>query len=156
MSLCSSASGCACPNDWNGPLTVNHILNLLLDLKRTLAIASSWVILIVVVRESVPAPDGYLLNCLNAALPALLDCCEQLLVVVEGSNSDRDSIRIAFRTTRRTRRADPRPVWYGLPRSSRTLRCSRNSNRSKSLEEPRHGRRAWRHHPLVDRPSRYS
>jgi len=55
----------------------------------------------VVVRESVPAPANYFLNCLQATLPAILDCCD-LLVVVEGSASDRQPIRAAFETTRRT------------------------------------------------------
>jgi hypothetical protein len=109
MSFCASASRCACLNDWDGPLTVNHILNLLLDLKRTLAGANSRVILIIVFRESVPTPDDYLLDCLQGALPALLNCCEQLLVVVEGTTADRDSIRIAFQTTRRT------PIKQTLP-----------------------------------------
>jgi hypothetical protein len=102
MSFCSSASACACLNDWDRPLTVSDILSLLLDLKRTLTIASSRVILILVVRESVPPPDDYLLNCLQASLPAILDCCERLLIVVEGSSSDRRPIRAAFQTTRRT------------------------------------------------------
>ena len=110
MSFSSSASGCACLNDWDRQLTVNHILNLLLDLKRALTVAGSPVILILVVRESVPAPEDYLINCLRATLPALLDCCEQLLIVVEGSASDRTPIRAAFQTTRRTaaRQTPPR------------------------------------------------
>jgi hypothetical protein len=102
MSFCSSASGHACLNDWDRPLAVSHILNLLLDLKRALAAASGPVILILVVRESVPVPAHYFLNCLQATLPAILDCCEQLLVVVEGAASDRAPIRAAFKTTRRT------------------------------------------------------
>jgi hypothetical protein len=81
---------------------VSHILNLLLDLKRALGAASGPVILILVVRQSVPAPAHYFLNCLQATLPAILDCCEQFLVVVEGSASDRAPIRAAFQTTRRT------------------------------------------------------
>ncbi|MEO7038044.1 MAG: hypothetical protein ABI335_29805 [Polyangiaceae bacterium] len=102
MSFCSSASGYACLSDWDRSLAVSHILNLLLDLKRALAAANGPVILILVVRESVPAPADYFLNCLQATLPAILDCCEQLLVVVEGSASDRAQIRAAFQTTRRT------------------------------------------------------
>jgi hypothetical protein len=50
----------------------------------------------------VPTPTNYLLNCLQATLPAILDCCEQLLVVVEGSAGDRAPIHAAFQTTRRT------------------------------------------------------
>ena len=102
MSFCSSASGCACLNDWDQPLAVNQIVDLLLDVKRAATISGTPVILILVIRESMPAPGSYLLSCLRAALPALLDCCEQLLVVVEGSTSDRTLIRGAFQTTRRT------------------------------------------------------
>jgi hypothetical protein len=102
MSFYASASGGACLNDWDRPLDVNQVLNLLLDVKRTLAVAGGRVLLIVVVRESVPSPDPDLLYCLQAALPAILDCCEQLLIVVEGSTSDHDPIRAAFKTTRRT------------------------------------------------------
>jgi hypothetical protein len=102
MSFCSSASGYACLNDWDQALAVKHILNLLLDLKRAVAAANGAVILILVVRESVPTPASYFLNCLQATIPAILDCCEQLLVVVEGSASDRAPIRAAFKTTRRT------------------------------------------------------
>lgn len=104
MSFCSSAAGYACLNDWHFPLAVSHILTLLLDLKRALTVAGGPVLLILVVRESVPAPADYFLRCLQATLPAILDCCEQLLIVVEGSTSDRAPIRAAFQTTRRTAR----------------------------------------------------
>jgi len=110
MNFYSSKSGCACLNDWDRPLTINHIVNLLLDLRRPLIGANSRVIVVLVVRESVPVPDDDWLNCLQASLPAILDCCEHLLVVIEGSMMDRAPIRTAFRTTRRTstKRTPPR------------------------------------------------
>jgi len=110
MSFYSSESGRACLNDWDRPLTINHIVNLLLDLRRPLSGASIRVIAVIVVRESVPTPDDDWLNCLQASLPAILDCCEHLLVVIEGETSDRSSIRTALRTTRRTatKRTPPR------------------------------------------------
>ena len=101
MGFYVSASGCACLSDWDRRFSVDDILNLLLDLKRTLRVAGSPAILLVIVREFVPSPDGSLLNCLQATLPAILDCCERLIVAVEGSNSDRTPIRAAFQTTRR-------------------------------------------------------
>jgi len=110
MSFYSSESGRACLNDWDRPLTINHIVNLLLDLRRPRSGAGIRVIAVIVVRESVPAPDNDWLSCLQASLPAILDCCEHLLVVIEGSTSDREAIRTAFRTTRRTstKRTPPR------------------------------------------------
>jgi len=109
MSFYASESGCACLNDWNRPPTISHIVNLLLDLKRPRNTAGTRVIAVIIVREFVPAPDDDWLNCLQASLPAILNSCEHLLVVVEGSTSDRAPIRTAFRTTRRsTKQSRPR------------------------------------------------
>ena len=111
MSFISSASGRACFNDWDRPLAVSDILSLLLALKQAVAIAGSPVILIVAVRESVPAPATFLLNCIRGSLPAILDCCEQLALVIEGAGTEHDSLRAAFHTARRqepTRRAQPK------------------------------------------------
>lgn len=97
-----SASGRACLNNWAQPLTVSDILNLLLDLKRAVAIAGDPVILLAVIRESVPAPANFLINCLQATVPAILDCCDELVIVVEGVDIDRAPLRNAFATNRRT------------------------------------------------------
>ena len=109
MRFISSASGRACLNDWDRPLTVSDILNLLLALKQAVVTAGSPVILIVAVRESVPAPPTFLLDCLRGTLPAVLDCCEQLALVIEGTGTARDSLRAAFHAPRQepTRRARP-------------------------------------------------
>jgi hypothetical protein len=109
-SFLSSASGRACLNDWAQPLTVSDILSLLLDLKRAVAIAGAPVILLAVIRQSVPAPANFLINCLQATVPAILDCCEELVIVVEGADLDRAPLRNAFVTDRRTatKRTPPR------------------------------------------------
>jgi hypothetical protein len=100
MSFCSSASGRACLNEWDGPLAVNDILTFLLALKQASATAGCPVILIVVVRETVPVPANYLLTCIQGTLPAILDCCEQLVLVVEGASVERAPFRAAFQVAR--------------------------------------------------------
>jgi hypothetical protein len=114
MPFFSSASGRACLNDWDRPLTVDDILTLLLALKRAVAIAGSPVILIVVVRESVPVPANFLLTCIEGTLPALLDCCEQLLVVVEGTSFERALLRKAFQGSRSATRRAPALIFDSL------------------------------------------
>jgi hypothetical protein len=100
MRFVTSVSGRACLSDWDHPLAVSDILNLLLSLKQAVAAAGDHVILLLVLREAVPTPAGFLLSCLQGTLPAILDCCEHL--VVEGASADRSSLRAAFQTTRRT------------------------------------------------------
>ena len=102
MRFCISASGRACLNDWERPLAVADVLNLLLALKRAHARAGVPVIFILVIRDTIPAPGSFLINCLQATVPAILDCCEHLIVVIEGSAPDRALLRNAFKTTRRT------------------------------------------------------
>ena len=98
MSFVLSASGRACLNDWDKPLSVSHLLTLLADLKRALAVASSPVILIIVVRAAVPAPTNDLLTCIRATLPAILAYCEELAVVVEGTSADHALFRASFQS----------------------------------------------------------
>lgn len=100
MSFCSSASGRACLNEWDRPLAVTDILDFLFALKRAVASAKAPIVLIVVVRERVPVPPNFLLTCIQSALPAILDCCELLLLVVEGAGVERASLRSAFRLPR--------------------------------------------------------
>ena len=109
VSFLTSASGRACLSTWAEPLAVSDILNLLLELKRTLAIAGAPAVFLVVIRQTVPIPANFLLNCLQATLPAILDCCEELVIVVEGTSIDRAPFRNAFLTTRRsaTQRTPP-------------------------------------------------
>lgn len=109
MTFISSASARACLNEWDRPLAVNDVLNLLLALKRAVAANGSPVVLILVVRESVPVPANFLLTCIQGTLPAILDCCEQLVVAVEGASAARAALRTAFQPTRSatTRRAPP-------------------------------------------------
>lgn len=100
MSFCSSASGRACLLDWSRPLAVDDFLTLLLELKRVRALAGKPLILIVVVRKEVPAPAHHLLTCLQATLPPILDCCQELIVAVEGVGADRHPLRVAFQNAR--------------------------------------------------------
>jgi hypothetical protein len=110
MTFVSSVSGRACLNDWGHPLAVNDILNLLLSLKQAVATAGDHVILMLVLRETIPVPAGFLLKCIQGTLPAILDCCAHLVIVVEGLGSDRALLRAAFETTRQTptKRTPPR------------------------------------------------
>ena len=96
----ASTSGRACLAEWDRSLAVSDILSLLRDLKAALAVAGNRVILIVVVRQDVPAPGNYLVRCLEATLPAILDGCQELIVAIEGNRSDRASLRAAFQARR--------------------------------------------------------
>ena len=98
MSFISSASGRACLSDWDKPLSVSDLLTLLFDLKRTLAVAGSPMILIIVIRKAVPVPANYLLTCIRSTLPAILACCEELAVAVEGTSTAHTSIRASFQS----------------------------------------------------------
>lgn len=100
MRFCSSASGRACLLEWDRPLAVDDFLTLLLDLKRGRALAGKPLILVLVVRKQVPVPANYLLTCLQATLPAILDCCQELVVAIEGAGVDRSSLRAAFQNNR--------------------------------------------------------
>ena len=102
MTFISSTMARACLNDWDRSLTVNDILDLLLALKRAVVTAGSRVVLIVAVRETVPIPQHFLLTCIQGALPAILDCCERLVLVVEGAGIERLAFRTAFQVSRAT------------------------------------------------------
>ena len=104
MRFFSSTSGRACLSDWDQPLSVDGVLSLLLAIKRAAATAGTPVILLVLVREAAPVPTGFLLNCLQGTLPAILDCCEQLALVVEGTGSERVAFGAALWTTARSAR----------------------------------------------------
>ena len=110
MSFTASTSGRACMSGWDRPPAVADLLDMLLALKRTAAKAGGPVIFILFFPEAVAAPAGFLLNCLQGILPALLDCCEHLALVVEGTGTARDSLRAVFRTADHgsTKRAQPR------------------------------------------------
>lgn len=112
MTFISSASARACLNEWDRPLAVNDVLNLLLALKRAAAAAGGPVILIMVVRESVPVPANFLLTCIQGTLPAILDCCEQLVIVVEGASAARVAFRAAFEPGRATATRRARPLVF--------------------------------------------
>jgi hypothetical protein len=98
MSFVSSASGRACLSDWGKPLSVSDLLTLLADLKRTLAVAGSPVILIVVVREAVPVPANDMLACIRATLPAIRAHCEELVVAIEGTSAEHPLFRASFQS----------------------------------------------------------
>ena len=112
MSFVSSISSRACLNDWDCALAANDILSLLLALKRAMATAESPVILLLVVRETVPVPANFLLNCLEGTLPAILNCCEQLVIAVEGSGADRSALRATFQTERQAGRRRARTAIF--------------------------------------------
>jgi len=96
MTFVSSASGRACLSDWDKPVSVSDLLTLLFDLRRTLAVAGSPIILIIVIREAVPVPANYLLTCIRSTLPAILACCEELAVAVEGTRTELTLFRASF------------------------------------------------------------
>ena len=100
MNFISSASGRACLSEWDRPVAVSDILQLLLAVKRAFAITGSPVILLIVVREAVPTPANFLLTCLRGTLPAILHCCEQIVIVIEGAGAERALLRSAFQPTR--------------------------------------------------------
>jgi hypothetical protein len=110
MSFVASASGRACLADWDSAISVNDVLTLLFALKRAVGASGSPTILLVVVREVVPVPGQFLLNCLRGALPALLDSCEQIAFVVEGASAERATLRAAFQPLRQasSKRLQPR------------------------------------------------
>ena len=110
MGFISSSSGKACLNDWPHPLAVKDILELLLNLKRAVAAAGDHVILMLLIREVVPIPDAFLIKCIQGSLPAILGCCEHLVVVIEGNALERAPLKAAFDTDRRTasKRTPPR------------------------------------------------
>lgn len=112
MSFCSSASGRACLNDWDRPLSVQDILNFLLALRRAAVTAGGSVVLIMVVRESMPVPANFLLTCIQGTLPAILDCCEQFLLVVEGADSARSRLHAAFQPPRQSATRRPQVQFY--------------------------------------------
>jgi hypothetical protein len=94
----ASTSGRACLIEWETSLAVSDIVSLLGHVKAAAATARARVILIVAVRKDVPRPGGYVVRCLEATLPAILDGCQELVVALEGNESDRASLRGAFQT----------------------------------------------------------
>ncbi|HWZ91860.1 MAG TPA: hypothetical protein VNW92_23515, partial [Polyangiaceae bacterium] len=48
----------------------------------------------------VPVPADYLLSCLQSTLPAILNCCEELVVALEGASAERVQFRAAFQSPR--------------------------------------------------------
>jgi len=95
MTFVTSDSGYACLNDWQRPLGVNDVLTLLLDLRTASENFRKPVLLLVRISESVPLPTHFVLSSIRGTVPALLRCCTELVVVVEGG-SERAALRAAF------------------------------------------------------------
>jgi hypothetical protein len=98
MSFVSSASGRACLNVWDKSLSVSELFTLLADLKRTLAVAGGPAILIIVIREAVPAPADDMLRCMRATLPAIRAYCEELVFAVEGTSAEHALLRASLQS----------------------------------------------------------
>jgi hypothetical protein len=114
MDLVCSVSGRACLCDWNRPLAVEDILALLLELKRVHANARCSVVLILVVREHVAPLANHVLSSLQATLPAILDCCQNLVIALEGTTSERTPLRIVFQNHRFGMARNDLPVFNTL------------------------------------------
>jgi hypothetical protein len=100
VNFVSSATGRACLNDWHRQVEVADILTLLSNLKRAAGISGGPAVLIVVVRKTVPVPTDYVLNSLQATLPAILNSCQELVIAVEGDGAERSSLRACFKNMR--------------------------------------------------------
>lgn len=66
VTFITSGSGRACLSNWAQPLALTDILNLLLDLKQTVALAGGPLRLILVIGQTVPVPADFLLSSLQA------------------------------------------------------------------------------------------
>ncbi|HET7544060.1 MAG TPA: hypothetical protein VFK05_29515 [Polyangiaceae bacterium] len=75
---------------------MSDLFALLANLKRTLAVAGNPLIVILVIRETVPVPASSLLASIRATLPAILACCEELVVAIEGNSSEHPRFGASF------------------------------------------------------------
>jgi len=88
--------------DWAGPLTVNDVLELLLAVKHAAATARRPVILVLNVNAPLRSLSDLLSNCFKSTLPALLDSCEALALVLERPSPGGNALCSALRGTRQS------------------------------------------------------
>lgn len=75
-------SGQVCLAEWTEPLAVDHVVNLLVDLRETRQALRAPPLLVLAIRPIVFAGDGPF-EIIPTALPALLDSCSGLFLVLE-------------------------------------------------------------------------
>lgn len=91
----SLVSGCVCLHEWSEPLLVDHVVTLLVDLREVQRIQGQRTILILSIHPSVLMTTS-VGDVLLTALPAILDCCRELLVVAEVTDARRGTLRSLF------------------------------------------------------------
>jgi hypothetical protein len=91
------ASGQVCLAEWSEPLTVEHVVNLLVDLREARQALRGPPLLVLAIRAVVFAGDGPF-EIIPTALPALLDSSSGLFVVLDAL-SRAQAVRALFTAT---------------------------------------------------------
>ena len=81
--------------EWTEPLAIEHVVNLLIDLREARQGLRTPPLLVLAVRPGVFTRGGPF-DAVPAALPALLDCCSGLFLVVENRDPYALAIRAQF------------------------------------------------------------
>jgi hypothetical protein len=95
----SIVSGRVCLFIWDEPIGLDTVVRLLGRLNRVRQDGRAPLIAIVLVPRETSAPHVHVRNALRGVLPAILDRCHELIVVVEGNESGRQLLRGMFAPT---------------------------------------------------------
>lgn len=91
----STTSGRVCLHEWDEPLLVDHVVSLLVDIREVRHSQVKRPLVILVIRTAALA-SGNASDVLPTAMPAILDGCEQLIVVAEPADARGSLMRSLF------------------------------------------------------------
>jgi hypothetical protein len=105
----SIVSGRVCMFVWDEPIVLDLIVRMLGKLTEVSREARVPLVAIVVVPQATSVPGANVRNALRGVLPAVLDRCQELLIVIEGDGRERHLMRAMFSLTPSTRRGSRHP-----------------------------------------------
>jgi hypothetical protein len=79
-------------HEWEEPLLVDHVVSLLLDLREARGEGGARPIVVLVIRATAFEKGG-VPEVLQTALPAVLDCCAELIVVARRADARSSALR---------------------------------------------------------------
>lgn len=107
------AKGQICLAEWVAPLTVEHVVSLLIDLRQARQGRRAPPLLLLAVHRAVFAGPGPF-DIIPTALPALLDGCCNVFVILEPEDPQARTIRALFSVATRTSTRSGPQIFFSL------------------------------------------
>jgi hypothetical protein len=101
------ACGRVCLHEWDEPLLVDHVVSLLLDLREARSEGGTRPIVVLVIRPTAFEKGGAP-EVLQTAMPAILDGCAELVVVVRRADARGSALRPILQPSTPAGRKPPR------------------------------------------------